>query len=134
VLKPIDRSRRDGPLYPGSTKTLRDFIDRKHLLRRIDANFDFAALVEFLQAQYDPWIGRPAIHPEVLIRALVLMVVDQVPSERQVCERIAENLAWRWFCQLTLEDPGVDHSTISVFRDRLGSQRFQELLTRLNEE
>jgi transposase len=134
VLKPIDRSRRDGPLYPGSTKTLRDFIDPKHLLRRIDANFDFAALVEFLQAQYDPWIGRPAIHPEVLIRALVLMVVYQVPSERQVCERIAENLAWRWFCQLTLEDPVFDHSTISVFRDRLGSQRFQDLLTRLNEE
>jgi len=59
-LRQLSISRRDGPLYPGSTKTLRDFIDRKHLLRRIDANFDFAALVEFLQAQYDPWIGRPA--------------------------------------------------------------------------
>src|SRR5437773_4554941 len=108
MLKPIDRRRRDGPLYPGSPKTLLDFVDRKHLLRRIDANFDFAALVEFLQTLYDPWIGRPAIHPEVVIRALVLMVVYQVPSERQVCERITENLAWRWFCHLALEDAVFD--------------------------
>jgi transposase len=134
MLQPIDRSRRAGPLYPGSTKTLCDFIDPRHLLRRIAANFDFAALVAVLQTRYDPWIGRPAIPPEVVIRALVLMVVYQVSSERQVCERIGEHLAWRWFCHLTLEDAVGDHSTLSVFRERLGSERFQELLARLNEE
>ncbi len=26
MLRPIDRSRRDGPLYPGSSRTLRDCI------------------------------------------------------------------------------------------------------------
>jgi transposase len=134
MLKPIDRSRRDGPLYPGSPKTLLDFIDRKHLLRRIDATFDFAAMVEFLQTLYDPWIGRPALHPEIVRRAFLLMDVYQIASERQLCERLAENLAWRWFCYLTLDDPVFDHSTISVFRERLGPARFRGVLQRLNEE
>jgi transposase len=134
MLKPIDRARRDGPLYPGSPKTLADFIERKHLLRRIDANFDFAFLVEFLHEKYDSWIGRPAIHPEVVIRAFILLAVYNLPSERHLCERISENLAWRWFCHLTLEDPVFDHSTLSVFRERLGAEGFQDLLKRLNAE
>lgn len=103
-------------------------------MRRIDTNFDFAALVAFLDAHYAPWIGRPAIHPEVLVRALVLGAIYDIPSERQLCERIAENLAWRWFCFLTLEDEVFDHSTLTVFRERLGPEGFQELLARLNAE
>jgi len=134
VLKPIDRSRRDGSLYPGSSKTLRDFIDPKHLLVRVDTNFDFADLVQFVETKYDPSIGRPAVHPEVLIRALLLDSIYDVGSYRQLCERITENLAWRWFCYLTLEDQVFDHSTITVFVERLGAESFQELLKRLNEE
>jgi IS5 family transposase len=133
MLKPLDDTRRDGPLYPGSTKTLRDFIDPKHLLK-VDANFDFEALVEFIGDKYDPAIGRPAIHPEVLVRALLLDAIYDIGSYRQLCERITENLAWRYFCHLALEDKVFDHSTITVFVERLGAASFQELLKRLNIE
>lgn len=134
MLRPVDRSRRDSPLYPGSARTLRDFIDPRHLLLRIDANFDFEALVEFLDGKYSPNMGRPAIHPEVLIRALLLSAIYDITSYRQLCERIAENLAWRWFCHLALEDDVFDHSTITVFIERIGAPAFQELLDRLNRE
>lgn len=134
MLKPIDRSRRDGALYPGSARTLKDFIDPQHLLVKIDANFDFEDLVQFLLGKYKSDIGRPAIHPEVLIRALLLSAIYDVPSYRQLCERISENLAWRWFCHLALEDPVFDHSTLTVFIERIGSEGFQELLGRLNAE
>ena len=134
MLKPIDRDRRNGPLYPGSSKTLRDFIDPNHLLIQVDANFDFQTLVDFVQEEYYSDIGRPAIHPEVLIRALILSAVYDINSYRQLCERISENLAWRWFCHLTLEDQVFDHSTISVFLERIGSESFREILSRLNAE
>jgi transposase len=134
LLRAIDRSHRDSPLYPGSAKTLRDFIDPRHLLLKIDANFDFEGLVEFLDSKYSPNMGRPAIHPEVLIRALLLSAVYNITSYRQLCERIAENLAWRWFCHLALEDAVFDHSTITVFIERIGAPAFQELLDQLNEE
>jgi transposase len=134
LLRPIDRSHRDSPLYPGSAKTLRDFIDPKHLLLKIDANFDFASLVEFFQDRYKADVGRPAIHPEVLIRALLLSAIYDVPSYRQLAERISENLAWRWFCHLALEDAVFDHSTITVFIERIGHDALSELLDRLNQE
>jgi transposase len=134
VLKPVDRSRREGPLCPGSTKVLRDYIGPTHLLRRIDANFDFASLVEFIEAKYDPAIGRPAVHPEILVRALLLDAIYNIGSYRQLCDRICENLAWRWFCYLALEDAVFDHSTITVFIERLGPETFQDLIKLLNEE
>lgn len=133
MLRPIDRSHRDSPLYPGSDRTLRDFIDPRHLLLKIDANFDFAALTEFLLEKYKADVGRPAVHPEVLIRALVLSAIYDVPSYRQLVERIAENLAWRWFCHLALEDEVFDHSTLTVFIERIGQDAFLELLDRLNQ-
>ena len=134
MLKPIDRERRDGPLYPSSDRNLRGFIDPKHLLLKIDANFDFVILTEFIEAKYDPAVGRPAVHPEVLVRALLLDAIYNVGSCRQLRERISENLAWRWFCYLALEDVVFDHSTITVFIKRLGSDAFQNLLKRFNEE
>jgi len=70
----------------------------------------------------------------VVIRAFILVAVYNVASERHRCGRIRENFAWRWFCHLTLEDPVFDHSTRSVFRERLGADGSPELLTRLNAE
>ena len=133
MLKPLDRSRRDGPLYPGAGRTLRDFIDSEHVLVRLDAHFDFGAMVEGLCDRYDPVVGRPAVHPEVLVRALVLSALYAVPSYRQLCERIRENLAWRWFCHLAAADAVFDHSTLSVFIARVGADGFRDVLARLNE-
>ena len=133
MLRPIDRTRRDGPLYPGAARTLADCIPSKHLLRQIDRHFDVAALAADLEAFYHPHLGRPGVHPEVVLRALLLAALYQVPGRRELCARIAENLAWRWFCFLTLDDPVFDHSTLSVFLDRVGAEGMQTVFDRLNE-
>ena len=96
-LRPIDRSRRDGPLYPGSDKAPRDFIDPQHVLLKIEANFNSEGLVEFLADKCSLETGRPAVHPEMLVRALVLSALKNVDSYRQMCERITENLASRYY-------------------------------------
>ena len=72
MLEPLDRYRRDSTLFQFTTRQLRDFIDPNHLLVEIDEKFDFAKLVEPLEGNYSPDNGRPAIHPEVLVRALSL--------------------------------------------------------------
>jgi transposase len=102
-------------------------------LLRIDAALDLASYAEPLYAVYKA-AGRPAIHPEIVLRALLLGALYGVPSHRQLCERIAENLAWRWFCHLTLDDPVFDHSTFSVFLERAGSDTLTAILDRLNED
>jgi transposase len=134
MLRRIDRSHRDGPLYPGSARTLRDCIDPRHLLLQIDTTFDFATLAAELDRHYHQRIGRPAIQPEVVLRALLLAAIYQVPSHRQLCARISENLAWRWFCFLGLDDPVFDHSTLSVFLSRVGAAGMGQVFDRLNEQ
>lgn len=134
MLRPLDRTRRDAPLYPGADRTLRDCFDRQHLLVRIDAALDLAGIAAPLESVYVVDAGRPAIHPEVLLRALLLGLIYQVPSHRQLVERIGENLAWRWFCHFTLDDPVFDHSTLTVFLDRVDVTLLTQVLDRLNDE
>jgi hypothetical protein len=49
--------------------------------------------------------GRPSIDPVVMIRMLIVGYVFAIRSERQLCREVQVNLAYRWFCDLELEDP-----------------------------
>ena len=69
MLKPLDRHRGDSTLFQFTTRRLREFVDPDHLLIGIDEQFDFGKLVTPLEDRYCPDNGRPAIHPEVMIRA-----------------------------------------------------------------
>src|SRR5271154_7303692 len=50
-----------------------------------------------------------------------------IPSDRQVCEEIQYNLAYRWFCRLAIEDSVPDHSSLTRIRDRLGEETFKNI-------
>ncbi|NPV69870.1 MAG: transposase [Firmicutes bacterium] len=115
-------------------KPLDAFVPANHLLRRVEACIDFRKLAEPLSFDYHPDQGRPSIPPEVLVRALTLGYVYRIPSFRRLCEAISENLAFRWFLFLGLEDEVFDHSTITVFMQRVGPKGFRSLLTRLNHQ
>ena len=134
MLDPLDRHSRDSTLFQFTTKRLRDFIDPNHLLIQIDEQFDFPKLVEPLEDYYCRDNGRPAIHPEVLVRALLISSLYNVSSFRRLCAAISENLAFRWFCFLTIDDEVFNHSTISYFIERVGNEGFGQIFQRFNEE
>ena len=134
MLKPLDCYRRESTLFQFTTRRLRDFIDPDHLLIRIDEQFDFARLVAPLEDRYCPDNGRPAIHPEVMVRALLICSLYNISSFRRLSSAIAENIAYRWFCFLTINDPVFDHSTISYFIERVGREGFSAIFQGLNEE
>ena len=48
-----------------------------------------------------------------MIRMLIVGYCFGIRSERRLCEEVHLNLAYRWFCQLGLEDAVPDHSTFS---------------------
>ena len=134
MLDPLDRHSRDSTLFQFTTKRLRDFIDPNHLLIQIDEKFDFEKFVEPLEDYYCRDNGRPAIHPEVLVRALLISSLYNVSSFRRLCAAISENLAFRWFCFLTIDDEVFHHSTISYFIERVGNEGFGQIFQRFNEE
>ena len=100
---------------------LEDHIPRGHLLRGVNRFLDLSALRDHLAPFYSH-TGRPSIDPELMIRMLVIGYCFGIRSERRLCEEVHLNLAYRWFCQLGLEDKIPDHSTFS--KNRHG--RFRE--------
>ena len=134
MLDALDRHSRDSTLFQFTTRRLRDFIDPNHLLIQIDDQFDFQKLVEPLEDFYCRDNGRPAIHPEVLVRALLISSLYNVSSFRRLCAAISENLAFRWFCFLSIDEDVFHHSTISYFIERVGNEGFGQIFQRFNEE
>jgi len=101
--------------------SLEEHVPKDHLLRGIDCFLDLSDLRQHLTAFYSH-TGRPSIAPELMIRMLVIGYCFGIRSERRLCEEVHLNLAYRWFCRLSLEDRVPDHSTFS--KNRHG--RFRE--------
>ena len=70
--------------------------------------------------------GRPSVPPERLLKAPLLQTLYSIRSERQLVERIRFDLLFRWFLDMSPEDPVFDASTFSRNRQRMadfGMQR-----------
>ena len=63
--------------------------------------------------------GRPSIAPERLLRALLLMVLYSVRSERQLMEQLDYNLLFRWFVGLEMDDEVWYVTVFTKNRERL---------------
>jgi transposase len=63
--------------------------------------------------------GRPGVPPERLLKALLLMALYSIRSERQVVERIDTDLLFRWFLDMSPEEAAFDATVFTHNRDRL---------------
>jgi len=109
-------------------------IPQGHLLRRIDKVLDLSFLPELTAPLYSQSQGRPSIDPIVFIRMVLLGYLYNIDSDRQLCEEVGYNLAYRWFCRLSLTDEVPDHSSITRIRDRLGEKVYEEIFNRVVEQ
>ena len=100
---------------------LDDAVPADHLVREIAAVLDLSWVHAEL-APYYPSIGRPSIDPVLMIRMLILGYVFAIRSERALCREVKVNLAYRWFCGLSIEDKIPDHSAFS----RARNERFRD--------
>jgi len=103
------------------TFNLDEIVPQDQLLRDIDRVLDLSNLREHL-APYYSHTGRPSVDPELMIRMLLIGYCCGIRSERQLCYEVTMNLAYRWFCRLSITDKVSDHSTFS--KNRHG--RFRE--------
>jgi transposase len=106
-------------------------VPADHLLRRIDRFLDLGGLRRHLAPFYSH-TGRPSVDPELIIRMLIVGYCFGIRSERRLCEEVQLNLAYRWFCRLSLEDAVPEHSTFS--KNRHGRFRSSETFRWLFDE
>jgi transposase len=95
-------------------------VPADHPLRAIKQLSD--AILTGLSSTFDAMysrVGRPSIPPERLLKSQVLMALYTVRSDRQFCEQLDYNLLFRWFLDMSADEPSFDASSFSRNRDRL---------------
>jgi transposase len=100
---------------------LEEVVPDDHLVRSIAAVLDLSWVHAELAPHYSD-IGRPSIDPVLMIRMLIIGYVFAIRSERLLCREVMVNMAYRWFCGLSIEDKIPDHSAFS----RARNERFRE--------
>src|SRR5437762_12316012 len=100
---------------------LGEAVPGDHPVREVAAVLDLSWVHSEL-APYYSRLGRPSIDPVLMIRMLVVGYVFAIRSERALCRDVGVNLAYRWFCGLSIEDKIPDHSAFS----RARNERFRD--------
>src|SRR3974377_463336 len=100
---------------------LDEAVPDDHPVRKIAAVLDLSWVHSEL-APFYPKLGRPSIDPELMIRLLIIGYLFGIRSERAICQDLQVNLAYRWFCPVSIEDKIPDHSVFS----RARHERFRE--------
>src|SRR5271165_5807540 len=95
---------------------LDEAVPDDHPVREVAAVLDLSWVHSEL-APYYPRLGRPSIDPVLMIRMLIIGYVFAIRSERALCRDVGVNLAYRWFCGLSIEDKIPDHSAFSRARN-----------------
>jgi len=101
--------------------SLDEAVPDDHSVRAIATVLDLSWVHGELASYYSP-LGRPSIDPTLMIRMLIAGYVFAIRSERALCREVQVNLAYRWFCGLSIEDRLPDHSAFS----RARNERFRD--------
>src|SRR5881394_4440019 len=100
---------------------LDEVVPGDHPVREVAAVLDLSWVHSEL-APYYSRLGRPSIDPVLMIRMLIVGYVFAIRSERALCRDVGVNLAYRWFCGLSIEDKIPDPSAFS----RARNERFRD--------
>lgn len=100
--------------------SMESLIPATHPLRRVKFLADevLRELDPIFDGMYAS-VGRPSVAPERLLKALVLMALYGVRSERMFCEQLAYNMLFKWFLDMSMLDTPFDASAFSHNRQRL---------------
>lgn len=84
-------------------------------------------------------IGRTSIAPEKLLRALLLMVLYSIRSERRLMEELNYNFLYRWFVGLGMDESVWDATVFTKNRERfidgeIARRFFDQVLAHADEQ
>lgn len=105
-------------------------IPRDHFLKKLSQAVDFSFVNEVCEALYCEDFGRPGYTPLLMFKITFLEFLYEL-SDRQVCEDLQVNLAYKWFVGMDVCEASPDATSLTKFRNRLGAERFKELFNQI---
>jgi transposase len=94
-------------------------VRKDHPLRKIKELIDFDFIYDEVRKTYGEK-GNVSVPPPVILKLMLLLILYNVRSERELMETLPERLDWLWFLGFTIESPIPDHSVLSKARKRWG--------------
>jgi len=105
-------------------------VPKDHLLRKIQEKIDFDFIYAEVKETYGD-NGNVSIPPPVILKMLLLLILYNVRSERELMETIPMRLDWLWFLGYDLDSEVADHSVLSKARARWGVEAFRSFFERI---
>ncbi len=109
---------------------LEERIPEGHILRKINSKLDF----DFIYKEVKPCYGNNgnvSVPPPVILKMMLLLVLYNVRSERELMETLPVRLDWLWFLGFDLDNEIPNHSVLSKARSRWGVEVFKILFERI---
>jgi transposase len=105
-------------------------IRANHPLRKINSLIDFDFVYDEVKDFYG-YNGKESVPPPVILKLMLLLVLYNVRSERELMQTIPERIDWLWFLGYDLDYEVPDHSVLSKARKKWGVEVFESFFHRI---
>ncbi|HYA15436.1 MAG TPA: transposase [Syntrophales bacterium] len=105
-------------------------IPANHILRKIGEKIDFAFIYDEVRDRYGDK-GNVSVPPPVILKMMLLLILYNVRSERELMNTIPLRLDWIWFLGYDLDSTIPNHSVLSKARNRWGLEVFRSFFERI---
>jgi transposase len=110
--------------------SLENRVRKDHPLRKVKELIDFDFIYREVEDTYGA-NGNVSVPPPVILKLMLLFMLYNVRSERELMETLPERLDWLWFLGYTLTSSVPDHSVLSKARKRWGEDVFKGFFERI---
>lgn len=109
---------------------LDDRIPATSVLRKIRKHIDFEFIYQEVKDCYGGK-GNVSVPPPVILKMMLLLILYNVRSERELMNTLPMRLDWLWFLDYDLDSEIPNHSILSKARNRWGVEAFQRFFERI---
>lgn len=110
-------------------------VPQDHFLRQLAALVNWEQFTQQLIRLYEGGgeVGRPPYEPAVILKIMMVSYLYDL-SERQTEAFVNDSLSVKCFLGLAVDEKGPDHSTLTVFKRRIGERGGESELEQLLRE
>ena len=105
-------------------------IPKDHILRKIKDKIDFSFIYSEVKDMYG-YNGNESVPPPIILKIMLLLILYNVRSERELMQTIPLRIDWLWFLGYDIDSAIPDHSVLSKARKRWGVEAFKTFFERI---
>lgn len=109
---------------PLTDVSLDALVPADHFYRHLDRTLDLSFVRDLVADCYASG-GRPSVDPIVFFKLQLVMFFEDIRSERQLLQVVADRLSLRWYLGYDLHERLPDHSSLTRIRERYGLHVFR---------